>query len=159
MDQLYSTTLLTAIFNKQEKDTVDGPSVSSKLSALEQELRDETITAKASLVSEQSGNASKPTRQQADMIQKFAPSETSMNHYDTLLGDYTTIINQMKDSLSDVAPMFLSTLESKKEVTRMGNNLQQMSMINSQFGLNKFATKSVKEAKKNHKLQSQDTFL
>jgi len=160
MDALYSTSVLSSLYAAQEnkQNSTAEPHGPSKLDGLEAELRRETVQAKTSIVSEMNGNSAKPTREQADMQQKYAPENTTLNEYNSLIADYTSLISQMQQNIGDaVTPMLLSTLESKSETQRMKPD--QLQMLTSQFGLNKTADKQVKLARKFNRLQSQDTFI
>ena len=133
---------------------------SSKISALEAELRSDTIEQKTDLTSEIAGNASQPTKGQGIRLEAIGEQQKSFNSRSNPLGDYTTLLKQMQDDITGASNAMLhSTLDSKHESEKLGTTNDQFQMLNSQFNLNAMSEQSLKKAKKHKRLSAQDTFL
>jgi hypothetical protein len=160
MDGLYEFAQRTAVqrlSNNNEKKT---PMESGKIKALEEELRSDTIEQKTDLTSEIAGNASQPTKGQGIKLEAIGEQQKSFNSRSNPLGDYTTLLKQMQDDITGASNAMLhSTLESKHETEKLGSASDQFQMLNSQFNLNAMSEQSVKRAKKQKRLSSQDTFI
>ena len=131
---------------------------SEKIQQFEQKLRRETIATVEQVTSQQQGNAQFGTREQGEMIDTFAPQNTSYNTYANKLGDYSRLLGEMKDiNHGAVQAMSLSTLISKKPITRVEDN-NTLAMLTNQFGLNSQADRLAKKAKKNPRM-SAGTFM
>jgi hypothetical protein len=133
---------------------------SSKISALEEELRSDTIEQKTTLTSEIAGNASVPTKGQGIRLEAIGEQQKSFKSRSNPLADYTSLLKQMQDDITGASNAMLhSTLESKHETDKLGSTNDQFQMLNSQFNLNAMLEQSVKKAKKQKRLSAQDTFL
>lgn len=132
---------------------------SAKLDALEQELRDDTIDTKTSMVAQGQGQGT-GTAQQKQMLAMYDPQNTDYNYYGSIVGDYTNLISQMADDRQGATTaMKLSTVEAKPEADRMQNSEDQWNLLAIQFGLQSRSEKVVKKAMKISKLGAGDSFL
>ena len=133
---------------------------SSKLDALEQELRSEGKSSQQQQDSQLAGNAAAPTPDQRQKLQQYAPRDAGFRYYGNKLGDYSTLLSQQReDAARFTQPMLSSTLESQKESHKLASANRQMDYMASQFGLNARSTRVWKKAKKYPKMGNQDHFL
>ena len=131
---------------------------SEKIQNFEMKLRRQTIETIEQVTSQQAGGAQLATREQGELINAFAPQNTSYNTYANKLGDYSRLLGEMKDiNHGAVQAMSLSTLISKKPITRVEDN-NTLAMLTNQFGLNSQADRLAKKAKKNPRM-SAGTFM
>jgi hypothetical protein len=131
---------------------------SEKIQQFEQQLRRQTVDTIQQVTSQQQGNGQFATRDQAEMINAFAPQDTNFNTYANKLGDYSRLLNEMSNVTNGaVEAMSLSTLLSKTPITRVENN-NTLAMLTNQFGLNSQADRVAKKARKNPRM-SAATFM
>lgn len=131
---------------------------SEKIAQFEQKLRRETIQSVEQVTSQRAGNSAFATREQGELINAFAPQNTSYNTYANKLGDYSRLLGEMGNIKNGaVDAMSLSTLISKKPITRVEDN-NTLAMLTNQFGLNSQADRLAKKAKKNPRM-SAGTFM
>jgi hypothetical protein len=129
-----------------------------KLQGLEAELREDVIEDKTSMQSQGvNQTAGEPHGNQASMLARYAPGDVQMNYAGKKLGDYNTLLQQMRGSVNNATfGMAVSTMDSKRETQKIGSEYM---MLSSQFGLNNRSIKPLKRAKKFGKLASQDSFM
>jgi hypothetical protein len=160
MESLFLTQLSTVFdpvpANKADKQPLN----SAKLTALEQELRRDTIAAKTEATSQSAGTSQFGTEQQRAMIEQFDPQNTQFNAYGNQLANYDTLLKQMReDTLGSSRAMELSTLESAKETTRMSMDQNHFMMLSHQYGLNSNADRSYRKAKKYSRMQADESWM
>ena len=144
----------------QKKPKKEEPAQSSKLDALEQELRSEEKNSQMKQDSQLAGGAAAPTPDQRQKLQQYAPRDAGFRYFGNKLGDYSTLLRQQRqDSARFTQPMLSSTLESQKESHKLASANRQMDYMASQFGLNARSTRVWKKAKKYPKMGNQDHFL
>ena len=136
------------------------PAQSSKLDALEQELRSEGKSSQQQQDSQLAGNAAAPTPDQRQKLQQYAPRDAGFRYFGNKLGDYSGLLSQQRgDAAKFAQPMLASTLESQKESHKLASANRQMDYMASQFGLNARSQRVWKKAKKTPKMSVQDHFL
>ena len=136
------------------------PAQSSKLDALEQELRSEGKSSQQQQDSQIAGGAAAPTPDQRQKLQQYAPREAGFRYYGNRLGDYSTLLSQQReDAARFTQPMLSSTIESQKESHKLVSANSQMNYMASQFGLNARSTRVWKKAKKYPKMENQSTWF
>ena len=133
---------------------------SSKLDALEAELRSEEKSSQVKQDSQAAGGASAPTPDQRQKLQQYAPRDAGFKYFGNKLGDYSGLLSQQREDAARFAqPMLASTLESQKESHKLASANKQMDYMASQFGLNARSARVLKKARKNPKMSVQDHFL
>ena len=143
-----------------KKPKKEEPAQSSKLDALEAELRSENKEQKTELSNELAGAASTPTPDMRQKLQQYAPSDVGFKYYGNKLGDYSTLLRQMQtDAQRMVQPMLASTLENQKESHKLVSANDDLSMLANQFGLHARSARVYKKAKKVGKMNAQDHFF
>lgn len=136
------------------------PPSSAKLSALEEELRRNTMQERTEQTSQAQGTSQQGTDEQRSMIARFDPQNKTFNTYGNVLGDYDTILKQMQTDVTGASTeMELSTLESKKETTRMALDGSHYLMLSHQFGLNANSARVLKKAKKHSRLSADESWM
>ena len=136
------------------------PAQSEKMSQLEKELRTDNRDDKEKRANMAAGNAAVPTPQQRRQIQSLVPQDTGFRRQGNKLGDYSAILSQQRQDFTHLAqPMLASTIESKKESFRLEDANAQYSMLSSTFGLATRSNRAWKRAKKNPKMNNQDSWL
>jgi hypothetical protein len=127
---------------------------------LEKELRNENKAEQAAQDSQAAGGAAQPTPDTRQKLQMYAPKDTGFRYYGNKLGDYSTMLIQMRADAQHLAqPMLASTLESKKEAHKLATANAQLDLLANQFGLNARADRVFKKARKTPKMSAQDHFL
>ena len=110
LQQSYNTALIGLDKRKSE------PVQRAKLDELEKELRSEDKEQAAQQANQSAGNAQTPTPDMRQKLQQLAPTDSGFKCYGNKLGDYSTLLQQMKTDAQRIAqPMLASTLENKKE--------------------------------------------
>ena len=143
-----------------KKTKREEPAQSSKLDALEQELRSEGKSSQVQQDSQLAGNAAVPTPDQRQKLQQYAPRDANFRYFGNKLGDYSGLLSQQReDAARFTQPMLASTLESQKESHKLASANAQLNYLSSQFGLNTRSTRVWKKAKKYPKMNNQDHFL
>ena len=133
---------------------------SSKITALEDELRSDTIEQKTSSTSERAGNASQPTAEQSIRLEAIGEQQASFGSRSNPLASYTTLLAQMQNDITGASDaMLYSTLDGKHENQKLANASEQYSMLATQFNLQSRGEESIKKARKFRKLSQQDAFL
>ena len=158
----YGVSMMNSVAEQQgpKKTKREEPTQSSKLDALEQELRSEGKQQQQQQDSQLAGGAAAPTPDQRQKLQQYAPRDAGFRYYGNKLGDYSTLLSQQReDSARFTQPMLSSTLESQKESHKLASANRQMDFLSSQFGLNARSTRVWKKAKKNNKMANQDAFF
>ena len=158
----YSASVMNSVSEQQgpKKTKREEPAQSSKLDALEQELRSEGKSSQTKTDSQLAGNAEAPTPDQRQKLMQYAPRDAGFRYYGNKLGDYSTLLSQQReDAARFTQPMLSSTLESQKESHKLASANRQMDYMASQFGLNARSTRVWKKAKKYPKMGNQDHFL
>ena len=159
----YSASYMNSVTEQQgpKKTKREEPAQqSSKLDALEQELRSEGKSSQTKTDSQLAGNAEAPTPDQRQKLMQYAPRDAGFRYYGNKLGDYSTLLSQQREDAAKFAqPMLASTLESQKEAHKLVSANTQMNYMASQFGLNSRSTRVWKKAKKYPKMSNQDHFL
>ena len=129
------------------------PAQSSKLDALEQELRSDDKAKQVQQDSQAAGNAAAPTPDQRQKLQQYAPRDAGFRYFGNKLGDYSGLLSQQREYAQRIAqPMLASTLESAKESHKLASANRQMDYLSSQFGLNARSQRVWKKAKKTPKM-------
>ena len=163
MQSLFQQSYNTALINldpANKKQKPDVPAQSDKLDALEKELRMDSKQQKVQQANMSAGNAQLPTADQRQKLQQIAPTDAGYKYFGNKLGDYSSLLSQMKtDSLRLAQPMLASTLENQKESHKLAAANEQFSLLSNQFGLNARADKVFKKAKKYPKLSNQSSWL
>ena len=143
-----------------KKPKKEEPVQSSKLDALEQELRSEEKSSQVKQDSQAAGGAAAPTPDQRQKLQQYAPRDAGFRYFGNKLGDYSGLLSQQREDAARFAqPMLASTLESAKESHKLASANRQMDYMASQFGLNARSARVLKKARKNPKMSVQDHFL
>ena len=158
----YSASVMNSVSEQQgpKKTKREEPAQSSKLDALEQELRSEGKSSQTNTDSQLAGNASAPTPDQRQKLMQYAPRDAGFRYYGNKLGDYSGLLSQQREDAAKFAqPMLASTLESQKESHKLASANTQLNYLSSQFGLNTRSTRVWKKAKKYPKMNNQDHFL
>ena len=156
--QSYNTALMQMDNKKQKPDV---PAQSDKLDQLEKELRMDNKQQKTQQANMSAGNAQIPTTDQRQKLQMYAPTDANFKYYENKLGNYSSLLSQMRtDSERLAQPMLASTLETgQKESHKLAAANEQFSLLSNQFGLNARADKVFKKAKKYPKLSNQSSWL
>jgi hypothetical protein len=158
----YSASVMNSVSEQQgpKKTKREEPAQSSKLDALEQELRSEGKSSQTKTDSQLAGNAEAPTPDQRQKLMQYAPRDAGFRYYGNKLGDYSGLLSQQREDAAKFAqPMLASTLESQKESHKLASANTQLNYLSSQFGLNTRSTRVWKKAKKYPKMNNQDHFL
>ena len=158
----YSASVMNSVTEQQgpKKTKREEPAQSSKLDALEQELRSEGKSSQTKTDSQLAGNAEAPTPDQRQKLMQYAPRDAGFRYYGNKLGDYSGLLSQQREDAAKFAqPMLASTLESQKESHKLASANTQLNYLSSQFGLNTRSTRVWKKAKKYPKMNNQDHFL
>ena len=158
----YGANMMQTVAEQQgpKKTKREEPAQSSKLDALEQELRSEGKSSQTKTDSQLAGNASAPTPDQRQKLMQYAPRDAGFRYYGNKLGDYSGLLSQQREDAAKFAqPMLASTLESQKESHKLASANTQLNYLSSQFGLNTRSTRVWKKAKKYPKMNNQDHFL
>ena len=158
----YGASMMENVTQQQgpKKPKSQEPAQSSKLDALEQELRSEGKTSQQQQDSQLAGNAAAPTPDQRQKLQQYAARDAGFRYYGNRLGDYSGLLSQQREDAAKFAqPMLASTLESAKESHKLASANRQMDYLSSQFGLNVRSQRVWKKAKKTPKMSVQDHFL
>ena len=158
----YSASMMNSVTEQQgpKKTKREEPAQSSKLDALEQELRSEGKSSQVQQDSQLAGNAAVPTPDQRQKLQQYAPRDANFRYFGNELGDYSGLLSQQReDAARFTQPMLASTLESQKESHKLASANTQLNYLSSQFGLNTRSTRVWKKAKKYPKMNNQDHFL
>ena len=158
----YGANMMQTVAEQQgpKKTKREEPAQSSKLDALEQELRSEGKQQQEQQESQLAGGAAAPTPDQRQKLQQYAPRDAGYRYYGNKLADYSTLLGQQReDSAKFLQPMLASTLESAKESHKLASANRQMDYLSSQFGLNARSQRVWKKAKKTPKMSVQDHFL
>ena len=143
-----------------KKTKREEPAQSSKLDALEHELRSEGKSSQTKTDSQLAGNAEAPTPDLRQKLMQYAPRDAGFRYYGNKLGDYSGLLSQQREDAAKFAqPMLASTLESQKESHKLASANTQLNYLSSQFGLNTRSTRVWKKAKKYPKMINQDHFL
>lgn len=156
MDSLYDLAATSARrLDPRKPDTHNA----TKISQLEQSLREDVIEGKTQQTSEMAGNAPTPTPNQAAQLRRLDTQEgDAFNNRQLKLGDYTNLIRQMKEDQSRATQqMLVSTLSSQKETAKLSNGDNEFAYLSSQFGLEVRSNRSFKNAKKLPLMSSQNT--
>jgi hypothetical protein len=163
MQSLFQQSYNTALIqmdpsNKKQKPDV--PAQSDKLDQLEKELRMDNKQQKTQQANMTAGTAQAPTTDQRQKLQQMAPTDANYKYFANKLGDYSSLLSQMRtDSERLAQPMLASTLENQKESHKLAAANEQFSLLSNQFGLNARADKVFKKAKKYPKLSNQSSWL
>ena len=158
MQSLFQQSYNTALLGMDKRKTE--PVQSEKLDALEKELRSENKEQAAQQANQSAGNAQTPTPDMRQKLQQLAPTDVGFKYYGNKLGDYSTLLQQMRTEAQRVAqPMLASTLENKKESFKLAQANDELAMLANQFGLNARADRVYKKAKKKPRMSAQDHFL
>ena len=159
----YGATMMENVTQQQgpkKPKSQEPPAQSSKLDALEQELRSEGKTSQQQQDSQLAGNAAAPTPDQRQKLQQYAARDSDFRYFGNKLGDYSGLLSQQREDAARFAqPMLASTLESQKESHKLASANRQMDYMASQFGLNARSQRVLKKARKNPKMSVQDTFF
>ena len=158
----YSASVMNSVSEQQgpKKTKREEPAQSSKLDALEQELRSEGKSSQTKTDSQLAGNAEAPTPDQRQKLMQYAPRDAGFRYFGNKLGDYSGLLSQQREDAAKFAqPMLASTLESQKESHKLASANTQLNYLSSQFGLNTRSTRVWKKAKKYPKMNNQDHFL
>ena len=158
----YGASMMQTVTEQQgpKKTKREEPAQSSKLDALEQELRSEGKSSQVQQDSQLAGNAAAPTLDQRQKLQQYAPKDAGFRYFGNKLGDYSGLLSQQReDAARFTQPMLASTLESQKESHKLASANTQLNYLSSQFGLNTRSTRVWKKAKKYPKMNNQDHFL
>ena len=158
----YGASMMQTVTEQQgpKKTKREEPAQSSKLDALEQELRSEGKSSQVQQDSQLAGNAAVPTPDQRQKLQQYAPRDANFRYFGNKLGDYSGLLSQQReDAARFTQPMLASTLESQKESHKLASANTQLNYLSSQFGLNTRSTRVWKKAKKYPKMNNQDHFL
>jgi hypothetical protein len=158
----YGAQMMQTVAEQQgpKKTKREEPAQSSKLDALEQELRSEGKSSQQQQDSQLAGNAAAPTPDQRQKLQQYAPRDANFRYFGNKLGDYSTLLSQQReDAARFTQPMLSSTLESQKESHKLVSANTQLNYMASQFGLNARSNRVWKKAKKVSKMNVQDHFL
>ena len=158
----YGASMMQTVTEQQgpKKTKREEPAQSSKLDALEQELRSEGKSSQTKTDSQLAGNAEAPTPDQRQKLMQYAPRDAGFRYYGNKLGDYSGLLSQQREDAAKFAqPMLASTLESQKESHKLASANTQLNYLSSQFGLNTRSTRVWKKAKKYPKMNNQDHFL
>ena len=158
----YGANMMQTVAEQQgpKKTKREEPAQSSRLDALEQELRSEGKSSQTKTDSQLAGNAAAPTPDQRQKLMQYAPRDAGFRYYGNKLGDHSTLLSQQKeDAARFTQPMLSSTLESQKESHKLASANRQMDYMASQWGLNARSNRVWKKAKKYPKMGNQDHFL
>lgn len=160
MQKLYEVSVATASENAKLKGKKKPPPPpSSRMEALEKELREDLGDAKESQTNQAAGNAGAPTAKQASLLARYDPQDKDFNYYGNVVADYSHQLQQMREDYEfEATPLLLSTLNSQKDIDKMQENVGT-SLFAMQFGHEQSEKKGYRNAKKVNKLSATNSWV
>jgi hypothetical protein len=133
--------------NEKKPDKKQPAGEDSNLGALDEYLRNQTMTGKEEKVS---GHVyPQPTYRDKDV-----------NNTDSKLGDYSSTVKQQFNLNSDITQaMAANTIQNKKELWRIEQLNQSSAQLGTQFGLAEAAKRQHKKGGKVHRLSQQTSWI